>query len=80
MRKVLSVVFLSIGLMGCKKENVAPNKTCNCGVIMSDSASNYSVDIKNDCSGNTQTFYLSESDWMTAYVGTNFCITNVTSW
>jgi len=80
MRKLLSIVILSVGLMGCKKEEVTPNNTCNCGMIMNDSASNYSVDIKNDCSGNVKTFYLSEADWMTAYVGTNYCITNVANW
>ena len=43
-------------------------------------ASDYSVDIKNDCSGNVQTWVLSQNDWMTAYVGNHYCITNTTSW
>lgn len=60
--------------MSCKKES------CNCGVIQNDNAADNSVVIKNSCSGNNKTFYLSESDWMTAYVGTNYCITNTTSW
>ncbi len=63
-------------LTSCKKET----QPCNCGEILSDNASDFSVDIKNDCSGNTKTWYLSESDWMNAHVGTHYCITNTTSW
>ena len=47
---------------------------------MSDNAADYSVDIKNDCSGNFKTWILTPDDWMSAYVGTNYCITNTTSW
>jgi hypothetical protein len=74
---VLGIIALGIS---CKKDNPQPNKPCNCGIIQSDDVSNYSVDIKNDCSGNVKTWTLSQSDWMTAYVGTHYCITNTTSW
>jgi len=47
---------------------------------MSDNGANYSVDIKNDCSGNVKNWVLSETDWMSAYVGSHYCITNTTSW
>jgi hypothetical protein len=77
MKKVILSAVLFTALLSCKKEDVTP---CNCGTIMSDNPSDYSVDIKNDCSGNVKTWYLSQSDWMTAYVGTNYCITNTTSW
>jgi len=78
MKKVIFCMAVATAfLSSCKKEDVTP---CNCGTILSDNASNYSVDIKNDCSGNVKTWVLSPNDWMTAYVGTNYCITNTTSW
>jgi hypothetical protein len=82
MKKI--IILITIVTAGftysCKKDNPAPNKPCNCGIIQSDNVSNYSVDIKNDCSGNVKTWTLSQSDWMTAYVGSHYCITNTTSW
>ena len=77
MKKVIfSFAVLTALFTSCKKET----KPCNCGTIKSDNAMNYSVDIQNDCSGNTKTWYLSEGDWMNAYVGSHYCITNTTSW
>jgi hypothetical protein len=49
-------------------------------VVEDDNPSNYSVDIKNECSGNVKTWVLSPNDWMNAYVGSHYCITNTTSW
>ena len=77
MKKLLLFVTVALLSTACKKEEIKP---CNCGAIISDDASNYSVDIKNDCSGNVKTWILSPNDWMSAYVGTNYCITNATSW
>jgi len=74
---IFSVAVLFTALVSCKKEEPTP---CNCGAIISDNASDYSVDIKNDCSGNVKTWVLSQNDWMSAYVGSNYCITNTTSW
>jgi hypothetical protein len=76
MKKVIfSIAVLTALLSSCNKDEI-----CNCGTIVSDNPSDYSVDIKNQCSENVKTFYLSENDWMSAYVGTNYCITNTTSW
>ena len=78
MKKViLSAVLFTALLSSCKKEEI---KTCNCGTILSDDASDYSVNIKNDCSGNVKKWTLYPSDWMNAYVGSHYCITNTTSW
>lgn len=74
MKKLIVLVSIAIGLASCEKEN------CNCGVIQSENVSNYSVVIKNSCSQNVKTFYLTESDWMNAYVGSDYCINNVESW
>jgi hypothetical protein len=76
-KAILALAAASVALAmmaSCKKE------TCNCGTIMSDRVSDYSIVIRNDCSGNEKRFYLQPGDWMSAYVGTNYCITNVTSW
>lgn len=78
MKKVIFLIaVLFTVLTSCKKDDVTP---CNCGTIMSDNASDYSVDIKNDCSGNFKTWVLTPDDWMNAYVGSHYCITNTTSW
>jgi hypothetical protein len=60
----------------CSKEE----EECNCGLITSDDVTDYSVTIRNDCSGNSKKFYLTEGDWMNAHPGNNYCISNVTSW
>lgn len=73
---ILSASVLCVLFTSCKKEN----KECNCGIVQSDNVSNLSVDIRNDCSGNVKTWVLSEGDWMNAYVGERYCITNTTSW
>ena len=85
MKKVILVVALAIGFAGCEKEEVKKTEVkkaevCNCGLIVSDNASDNSVDIRNSCSDNVKTFYLTEGDWMNAHVGSDYCITNVTSW
>ena len=82
MKKIILIITIIITSFtySCKKDNPTPSKPCNCGIIQSDNVSNYSVDIKNDCSGNVKTWTLSQSDWMTAYVGSHYCITNTTSW
>jgi hypothetical protein len=80
MKKVLTVISFAFLALSCEKNNPKPNEPCNCGIIQSDNAYDNSIVIKNSCSGNNKTFYLSEADWMTAYVGTDYCITNVTNW
>jgi hypothetical protein len=41
---------------------------------------NYTVVIKNDCTGNNKEFTLSSGDWMNAHPGSNYCITNASKW
>lgn len=76
MKKMKKIVFAALILLSsCKKE-----KVCNCGLVLSDRVSDYSVVIRNDCSNNEKRFILEPGDWMNAYVGSNYCITNTTSW
>ena len=78
MKKIIMIIAaLVVMLTSCKKETFMD---CNCGLILSDNAANYSVVIRNDCSNNEKTFTLAPGDWMNAYVGDNYCINNVTSW
>jgi hypothetical protein len=75
MKKVILILAVA-AFTSCSKKN----ETCNCGVIQSDDITNYSIVIRNSCSGNNKQFYLSEGDWMNAHPGDDFCITNVESW
>jgi hypothetical protein len=78
-KMILSIAVIL--LLSCEKDNPQPIKEeCNCGLVVSDNVSDYSVVIRNSCSGNEKKFYLQEGDWMNAYVGSDYCITNVTSW
>lgn len=80
MRKVILIIAVSM-MISCEKDNKQPvQEQCNCGLVVSDEVSDYSVVIRNSCSGNEKKFYLQEGDWMNAYVGSDYCITNVTSW
>ena len=80
MKKIILALVLIVISYSCNKDNPQPNKPCNCGLIQSDDVTDYSVVIQNDCSGNNKKFFLQQGDWMSAYVGTHYCITNVTSW
>jgi len=77
MKKVIYGLAIILSIASCKKEDV---KQCNCGLVVSDDVTNYSVVIRNNCSNNQKTFTLQPGDWMNAYVGSNYCITNVSSW
>ena len=78
-RKIL--VFSLIALVGCKKDDIKPNEEiCNCGLVVSDDVQDYSVVIRNSCSGNEKKFYLQQGDWMNAHPGSDYCITNVKNW
>jgi hypothetical protein len=75
------LVSLIVLLSACEKK-------CNCGIIQDDgidpnstSLDNYYwVTIENSCSGNVKKFYLPPDVWYDAHVGSDFCISNVTSW
>jgi hypothetical protein len=77
MKKLIIGLAIILSIASCKKDAA---KVCNCGLVLSDNVGDYSVVIRNSCSGNSKTFYLAAGDWMNAYVGSDYCITNVTSW
>ena len=75
MKQFIILIFFALSIFSCKKEEV-----CNCGLVVRDNVADYSVVIRNSCTGNEKRFVLSPGDWMNAYVGSNYCITNVSSW
>jgi len=78
MKKIIILITtLILTLTSCKKEALM---NCNCGLVVSDNVQNYSVVIRNNCSDNEKEFILQPGDWMSAYVGEDYCINNVTSW
>jgi hypothetical protein len=77
MKKVILVIAVVALVSSCKKKEDEP---CNCGLIQSDNVQNYSVVIRNECTGNNKEFTLSQGDWMNAHVGSNYCITNSGKW
>lgn len=76
---ILSIAVVAL-ISSCKKKDVKETSPCNCGIIQSDNAMDYSVVIKNECSNNNKTFTLSEGDWMNAHPGSRYCITNSGKW
>ena len=78
MKKILLASLVALTLNSCKKKE--EDKPCNCGVVQSDNVQDYSVVIKNECSGNNKTFTLSTGDWMNAHPGSTYCITNASKW
>ena len=78
MKKIILIMTATM-MLSCEKENIQ-QESCNCGLVVSDNVQDYSVVIRNNCSGNEKKFKLQQGDWMKAYVGSDFCITNITSW
>ena len=76
MKKLALIILVAISIVSCKKES----QTCNCGLVINDDVTDYSVTIRNSCSGNERRFVLEPGDWINAGVGENYCIYNVTSW
>jgi hypothetical protein len=78
MKKAIFLLSISATLfVSCKKD---AQQQCNCGLITDDRVSDYSVVIRNSCSGNEKRFILTPGDWVNAHVGSDYCITNATSW
>jgi hypothetical protein len=80
MKKVIVLAGIVLMMAACNKDEIKKNENCNCGVIQSDNVEDYSVVIRNSCSGNNKTFILSQGDWMNAHPGDELCISNETNW
>jgi hypothetical protein len=83
MKRIIAIGFIIAGVVvSCKKEEITPNsnKVCNCGLVVSDNVQDFSVVIRNNCSGNEKKFILKQGDWINAHPGSDYCITNVNNW
>ncbi|MDG1950070.1 MAG: hypothetical protein P8J32_04640 [bacterium] len=77
MKKILLLLLLCVGMVGCQKE-----KDCNCGIIANDGITDgcYWLEVRSDCSGNIKRFCFDEDVWFNNYVGDPFCVTNQPGW
>jgi len=79
MKKVMVVLMMALTFMSCEKDANQPNQ-CNCGLIVSDNASDYSITVRNSCTDNLKTFTLLEGDWMNAHPGEDICLEGQSQW
>lgn len=71
------VLLTIIALSSCSK-NIG--KDCKCGIVTDDAienSSDFTLTIKNDCSGNNKKFYVTLNTWMDYAVGANICMTEI---
>ena len=93
MKNLIFILSTFVLLSSCSKDEdptptTSNNKPCNCGTIANDGIDTdpnnnttcYWLEIRNDCSGNKKKFCFDQDVWMKSYVGSNFCVTNQTSW
>jgi len=80
MKKLIYLTALTITLLSCKKYE--PEQNCTCGVIANDGITDgcYWLEIRNSCSNNKKKFCFDQDVWMSAYVGSNFCVSGVQPW
>ena len=77
MKKLMMVLLTIIALSSCSKN---ATKDCKCGVVTDDVIENgndFTLSIKNDCSGNNKKFYVTLNTWMDYAVGANICMTEI---
>ena len=79
MKKIGLLSMACVWIMSCSSSS-DDMLECNCGEIVSDRVSDYSVVIRNECSGNEKRFTLNQGDWMNAHPGSDYCITNEEGW
>jgi hypothetical protein len=77
---IIAIALFSATLSSCTKEDINCNSTC--GVIANDGITDgcYWLEIRNDCSNNKKKFCFDQDVWMSAYVGSNFCVEGVQPW
>ena len=81
MKKTLLILISGIALLGCSDDRPNINKNnCNCGLILDDRVSDYSILVRNDCSGNQKWIQLYPGEWINAHPGDRACFTDIESW
>ena len=82
--KILILVLLPIcfSLASCDEEQ----EKCPCGVITSkttfidESYTDYQISVTNECSNNSENFYLTDGDIANKIVGDRYCVESINSW
>jgi hypothetical protein len=77
MKKLITVLLTITAFASCSKN---ATKDCKCGIITDDAIENvddFTLTIKNDCSGNSKKFYVTLNTWMDGVVGNKFCMTEI---
>jgi len=77
MKKLITVLLTITAFASCSKN---ATKDCKCGIITDDAIENvddFTLTIKNDCSGNSKKFYVTLNTWMDGVVGDKFCMTEI---
>lgn len=81
-KKLIYLIALCLFTISCNKDK----EDCNCGTIVSDDVIDqngnwcYSLEIRNDCTGNYKSFCFDYDVWLDANPGENFCVTNQKTW
>ncbi len=83
--KIKNVLLLvtALTLFGCGDDDDDNHESCNCGTIESQGFNSWSTPgywkfIKNDCTGNSTTFYFRTSQGTS--IGGHFCLSEGTTW
>lgn len=85
MKKALIVLMALVAFSSCnvdKTDGAQPMSDCNCGEIKNDAINSqgYTLTIKNNCSGDYETFVVSHSIWMNGQIGDDQCIDDGYTW
>lgn len=78
--KNILLLVIALTLFGCSKDET---KSCNCGTIESQGFHSWATPgywkfIKNDCSGNSTTFYFRLGGGTS--IGDHYCLSEGTNW
>ena len=79
MKNYLLIILAALTLGGCSDDTVTKSN-CNCGLILDDRVYDYSILVRNDCTGNEMWIQLYPGEWVNAHPGERACFTEIDSW
>ena len=79
MKKILILSMSILFLASCEKEDYMD---CECGTVTNDyfTGNTYTLTVTNDCTNNTETFYVDFSTWFNHSIGERVCFSNQSNW
>lgn len=75
---ILLLIMFIVSISSCGKsytKSAIPK--CNCGKVIYDNVIDYSITVQNTCSGNIRTFKLSRSEWLYAFIDSDYCTDSI---